>query len=102
MDNNEHTKEFLIGYIGLEHLAPHEQEEVLELLWNLIHNRIFEALQEFIDEERLNVFEQQFLSNKEGVLAELSEIVPNWKEITQGCARDAVEEFKKVQETRGK
>ncbi len=100
MDRNEHTKQFLIDYIGLENLAPHEQEEVLELLWNAIHNRIFEDLQEHIEEERLDILEQQFLADKEGVLAELAEIVPNWKELSQHAARDVVEEFKKVQETR--
>ena len=94
-----HNKEFLINYVGISDLAPYEQEQILTLLWNAIHNRIFDKLEMHIDREILDKFEMQFETDREGVLFEIKALVPEWDRVASDAAKEVIEEFKKVRDT---
>jgi hypothetical protein len=97
--NKQPNKEFLINYVGITDIAPYEQDQILTLLWNAIHNRIFDKLKMYIDEEILEKYQMQFETDREGVLFEIKEIVPEWDDISSKAAKEVIEEFKKVRET---
>lgn len=80
-------------------MAPHEQEQILILLWNAIHNRIFDKLEMHIDKEVLEKFQMQFETDREAVLFEIKQMVPDWNDISSKAAKEVIEEFKKVRDT---
>ena len=97
--NKQPNKEFLINYIGIDDLTPSEQETILNLLWNAIHNRIFDKLKMYIDAEILEKYQMQFETDREGVLFEIKNQVPEWNDVAGVAAQEVIAEFKKVRET---
>ena len=94
-----HNKEFLVNYVGIEDLSEQEQETILTLLWNAVHNRIFDKLKMHIDEEVLEKYQMQFETDREGVLYEIKEQVEDWDGLSSAAAKEVINEFKKVRET---
>ena len=99
MTEDDKTKAFIIDYVGLQHMAPYEQEEVLGYIWNAIHNRIFDSLSDHLDKPELDSLSEKFMQDESSALLEVKERIPGFDKIAKESARQVIEEFKKIRET---